>query len=184
MYPILSIVFFPSIIKKQCSCCLSPIHNDNGKYIEMLQMLLTTLLNSQDLRNLWNALVYMHIYYLLENTQQCKLPLSNNYGTIIYGKQTAVQPVWTGKFALHTKNRAIKRGLGRKNCAGKKSRRIRDEKRTMCEWDHWNSIGAIPTRYRGEFATSKTPQIRAVCVMSLSALTHIARFFYHAIFSL
>ena len=26
----------------------------------------------------------MHIYYLLENTQQCKLPLSN-YGTIIYG---------------------------------------------------------------------------------------------------
>ena len=84
VYPILSIVFFPSIIKKQCSCCLSPIHNDNGKYIEMLQMLLTTLLNSQDLWNLWNASVYMHIYYLLENTQQCKLPLSN-YGTIIYG---------------------------------------------------------------------------------------------------
>ena len=34
-------------------------------------------------------------------------------------KQTAVQPVSTGKFALHKKNRAIKRGLGRKNRAGK-----------------------------------------------------------------
>ena len=33
VYPILSIVFFHSMIKKQCSCCLSPIHNDNGKYI-------------------------------------------------------------------------------------------------------------------------------------------------------
>ena len=33
VYPILSIVFFPSIIKKQCSCCLTPIQNDNGKYI-------------------------------------------------------------------------------------------------------------------------------------------------------
>ena len=39
VYPILSIVFFPSMIKKQYSCCLTPIHNDNGKYkyIEMLQ---------------------------------------------------------------------------------------------------------------------------------------------------
>ena len=34
------------------------------------------------------------------------------------------------------KNRAIKRGLGRKNRAGKKSQRIRDEKRAMCAWDH------------------------------------------------
>ena len=33
VYPILSIVFFPSMIKKQCSCCLTPIHNDNSKYI-------------------------------------------------------------------------------------------------------------------------------------------------------
>ena len=33
VYPILLIVFFPSIIKKQCSCCLTPIHNDNGIYI-------------------------------------------------------------------------------------------------------------------------------------------------------
>ena len=39
VYPILLIVFFPSMIKRQCSCCLTPIHNDNGKYIyiEMLQ---------------------------------------------------------------------------------------------------------------------------------------------------
>ena len=51
VYQILSIVFFPSIIKKQCSCCLTPIHNDNGIYIEMLQNA-TTLLNSQDLLNL------------------------------------------------------------------------------------------------------------------------------------
>ena len=33
VYPILLIVFFPSIIKKQCSCYLTPIHNDNGIYI-------------------------------------------------------------------------------------------------------------------------------------------------------
>ena len=33
VYPILSIVFFLSK-KKQCSCCLSPIHNNyNGIYI-------------------------------------------------------------------------------------------------------------------------------------------------------
>ena len=51
VYPILLIVFFPSIIKKQCSCCLTPIHNDNGIYIEMLNNA-TTLLNSQDLSNL------------------------------------------------------------------------------------------------------------------------------------
>ena len=51
VYPILSIVFFPSIIKKQCSCYLTPIHNDNGIYTEMLQNA-TTLLNSQDLLNL------------------------------------------------------------------------------------------------------------------------------------
>ena len=51
VYPILSIVFFPSK-KKQCSCCLSPIHNnDNGIYIEMLQNH-TMLLNSQNLSNL------------------------------------------------------------------------------------------------------------------------------------
>ena len=161
------------MIKKQCSCCLSPIHNDNGKYIyiEMLQnATFTTLLNSQDLWNLWNASVYMHIYYLLENTQQCKLPLSNYMGPLSMEmvKQTAVQPVSTGKFALHKKNRAIKRGLGRKNRAGKKSQRIRNEKCAMCAWHHWNSIGANPVRYRCEFATSKTPQIRTVCVMSLT----------------
>ena len=34
VYPILSIVFFPSIIKKQCSCCLTPIHNDNSIYMK------------------------------------------------------------------------------------------------------------------------------------------------------
>ena len=33
VYPILLIVFFPSK-KKQCSCCLSPVYNDNnGIYI-------------------------------------------------------------------------------------------------------------------------------------------------------
>ena len=51
VYPILSIIFFPSK-KKQCSCCFffSPIHNNNnnnGVYIEMLQNAI--LLNSQDL---------------------------------------------------------------------------------------------------------------------------------------
>ena len=46
VYPIPSIIFFPSK-KKQCRCCLffSPIHN--GVYIEMLQNAI--LLNSQDL---------------------------------------------------------------------------------------------------------------------------------------
>ena len=119
---------------------------------------------------LQNATFTTFIYYLLENTQQCKLPLSNYMGPLSMEmvKQTAVQPVSTGKFALHKKNRAIKRGLGRKNRAGKKSQRIRDEKRAMCAWDHWNSIGANPARYRCEFATSKTPRIRAVCVMALT----------------
>ena len=50
VYPIPSIIFFPSK-KKQCSCCLffSPIHNNNnnGVYKEMLQNAI--LLNSQDL---------------------------------------------------------------------------------------------------------------------------------------
>ena len=50
VYPIFSIVFFPSI-KEQCSCCLTPVYNDNGIYIEMLQNA-ATLLNSQDLLNL------------------------------------------------------------------------------------------------------------------------------------
>ena len=81
-------------------------------------------------------------------------------------KQTAVQLVSTWKFALHKKNCVIKRGLGRKNHTGKKSQRIHDEKRAMCAWDHWNSIGANPARYCCEFATSKTPRIRAMCVMS------------------
>ena len=34
---------------------------------------------------LQNATFTTFIYYLLENTQQCKLPLSNYMGTIIYG---------------------------------------------------------------------------------------------------
>ena len=52
VYPILLIVFFPSK-KKQCSCCLSPVHNNNnGIYIEMLQNAMLQLLNSQDLSNL------------------------------------------------------------------------------------------------------------------------------------
>ena len=52
VYPILLIVLFPSK-KKQCSCCLCPIHNnDNGIYIETLQNATTMLLNSQDLSNL------------------------------------------------------------------------------------------------------------------------------------
>ena len=80
----------------------------------------------------------MHIYYLLENTQQCKLPLSNYMGPLSMEmvKQTAVQPVSTGKFALHKKNRAIKRGLGQKNCTGKKLQQICDEKHAMCAWHH------------------------------------------------
>ena len=86
-------------------------------------------------------------------------------------KQTVVQPVSTWKFTLHKKNRKIKRGLGQKNCAGKKSQRICDEKCAMCAWDHWNSIGANPARYRCEFATSKTPRIRAMCVMSFIQCT-------------
>ena len=99
----------------------------------------------------------MHIYYLLENTQQCKLPLSN-YGTIIYGNgktnssANCLYLIIMGPLSMENKQQcnqfeqenslytqkivAIKRGLGRKNRAGKKSRRIRDEKHTMCEWDH------------------------------------------------
>ena len=34
-------------------------------------------------------------------------------------------------------------------------------------------------RYRGEFATSKTPRIRAVCVMSLSGINFDIYVIYH-----
>ena len=47
-------------------------------------------------------------------------------------KQTAVQPVSTGKFALHTKNRVIKRGLGRKNRTGKIAANLRRKTRYVC----------------------------------------------------
>ena len=79
----------------------------------------------------------MHIYYLLENTQQCKLPLSN-YGTIIYGngKTNSSATSFNMKIRSTQKNRAIKRGLGRKNHAGKKLQRIRNEKHAKCAWDH------------------------------------------------
>ena len=158
VYPILSIVFFHSMIKKQCSCCLSPIHNDNGKiYIEMLQ----------------NATFTTFIYYLLENTQQCKLPLSNYMGPLSMEmvKQTAVQPVSTGKFALQQKKSHDKKGSRAKKIAlGKNHSEFATKKRAMCAWDHWNSIGVNPARYRCEFATSKTPRIRAMCVMSLREL--------------
>ena len=133
-------------------------------------MLLTTLLNSQDLSNLWNASVYMHIYYLLEKqtaVQPAIIYLWCHYLIMEMVKQTAVQPVSTWKIALHNKNHAIKRGLGQKNHAVKKLQRIRNEKCVMCAWDHWNSIGANPVRYRCKFATSKMPQIRAMCVMTL-----------------
>ena len=79
----------------------------------------------------------MHIYYLLENTQQCKLTLSN-YGTIIYGngKTNSSATSFNMKIRSTQKNCAIKRGLGRKNHAGKISQQIRDEKCAMCAWDH------------------------------------------------
>ena len=122
----------------------------------------TTLLNSQDLLNLWNASVYMHIYYLLE-------------------KQTAVQQpalsmVKTNSSAtsFNMKNCSIEqKSLDKKGSRAKKSRckklqRIRNEKCTMCAWDHWNNIGANQMRYHNEFATSKMPQIRVMCVMTLT----------------
>ena len=54
----------------------------------------------------------MHIYYLLENTQQCKLPLSNYMGPLSMEmvKQTAVQPVSTGKFCSTQKKSRDKKG--------------------------------------------------------------------------
>ena len=61
----------------------------------------------------------------------------------------------------------MKRVVEHKNHAVKKLQRIHDEKHTMCEWDHWNNIGANPVQYRGEFAMSKTPRIRVVCLIAL-----------------
>ena len=133
----------------------SPIHNNKQLciYIEMLQNVM--LLNSQDLLNLWNASVYIHIYYLLEKQSNGKTK-----------QQCPTSSTW--KIALQNKNRTIKRGLERKNHAVKKLQQIRNEKCTMCEWDHWNSIGANPVRYRCKFVTSKSWQIRIMCVMVLS----------------
>ena len=80
-------------------------------------------------------------------------------------------------------NRAIIRGLEQKNRAVKKSPQIHSKKCCMCEWGHWNNIGAIQCDiviitskmqaicvYRDEFATSKMQQICVVCVIAL--LTH------------
>ena len=46
---------------------------------------------------------------------------------------------------------------------------IHDEKCCMCEWDHWNNIGANPARYHGEFTTSKLQRIRVMCVKALNS---------------
>ena len=53
----------------------------------------TTSLNSQDLSNLSNASVYMHIYYLLEKQTAVQKPAINLIMEMV--KQIAVQPVST-----------------------------------------------------------------------------------------
>ena len=47
-------------------------------------------------------------------------------------KQTAVQPVSTGKFALHKKNRVIKRGLGQKKSHWEKIAANSRRKNALC----------------------------------------------------
>ena len=65
--------------------------------------------------------------------------------------------------------------LHKKSCNEKGNRAIKlqclqicDKECWQCAWDHWKSIAANQGRYRSEFATSKTPRIRVVCVMSLT----------------
>ena len=62
----------------------------------------------------------------------------------------------------------IVQALEQKNHTVKKLQWICNEKCTMCEWDHWNSIGVNPAWYRCKFAMSKLLQI---CVMCVKALT-------------
>ena len=127
----------------------------------------TTLLNSQDLSNLWNASVYMHIYYPLEKQMAVQPAI------IIYGKnkqQCNNSSVSTWKIPLQNKNCMIKRGLGQKNCTVKKSHQICNEKCAMCEWDHWNNIGVKQMWYPNEFVTSKMPQICIMCVMTFCSM--------------
>ena len=50
---------------------------------------------------------------------------------------------------------------------------ICDEKCCMCEWDHWNNIGANPAQYRSKFAMSKLQRIHIMCVKALTLIkTH------------
>ena len=129
----------------------SPIHNNNKQwciYIEMLQNAM--LLNSQDLLNLWNASVYIHIYYLLEKQ-------SNGL------KQTAVPNQFNMKNRSAEQKSHDKKGSRVKKLCCKKLQWIHNKKCAMCEWDHWNSIGANPARYHCKFVMSKSRQICIMC---------------------
>ena len=82
-------------------------------------------------------------------------------------KQTAVANQFNMKNCSAEQKMCDKKGSRVKNCAVKKSQWISNEKRAMCEWDHWNSIGANPVQYCSKFVTSKSRQIHIMCVKAL-----------------
>ena len=62
----------------------------------------------------------------------------------------------------------------KKSCDKKGSRVIKSRCLQICNekcwqsaWDYWKCIAANRGQYRSEFATSKMPRIRVVCVISI-----------------
>ena len=114
VYPIPSIIFFPS--KKQAVQLLpffSPIHNNNknGVYIYIYRNASKCYI-AEFTRSV-EPLKYISIYLYVLSIGK------TNSSAISCNTNSSAQPVWTWKISLQNKNRAIKRGLERKNCAVK-----------------------------------------------------------------
>ena len=98
--------------------------------------------------------IFISIIYW-KNKQQCNQLLSNITSFIV--KNCSAEQ------KLHNK-----KGSRAKKLHCKKLQQNHNEKCFMCEWDHWNNIGANPVRYCDEFAMSKSWQICIMCVTALN----------------
>ena len=112
--------------KKQCSCCL---------FFFLLFIIIITMVYIKKCFKMLYCWIHkicrtfeMHQYLFI-----CIIYWKTNSSTISCNTNSSAQPVWTWKIALQNKNRAIKRGLERKNRTVKKSQQICDEKCAMCE---------------------------------------------------
>ena len=115
VYPILSIVFFPSMIKKQCSCCLTPIHNDNGKYI-YIETHQNATYNFAEFTRSVKPLKCFSIYALVLSIGKTNSSATHHYLLMVplsnYGnsKTNSSATSFNMKIRSTQKNHAIKRG--------------------------------------------------------------------------